>query len=160
MNTATSKRMDHSTRPQTERINSREKTVSIFEAHIFVVDRILERWAVSVAGGFNEDWEVNRRSKAPPLPDDLAIEVDSDILHMPEPFPALLKGWYRKDYPVEAIANQLGCSRTEVYPRLRMALWYLYGRWMVTGTVAKFVARTRPAPASQQKPAQEACKSV
>lgn len=84
-----------------------------------VVDRLLERWAVSVNGGAPAPWAETIASKPPALPDDLAIEVDQAVCGAPIYIPVMVKSWYRRGLPAEAIASQCGFSdRTSVYPKL------------------------------------------
>lgn len=117
----------------------------MFEPPIDVVDRICQRWAVSVSGGGIEPWADTVESKPPPLPDDLAVEVDRAILQAPGYYPELLRGWYRTPNPAEVIAKDCGLkSRQSVYTKLREALFYLLGRFEgKRGVIERFNARSR-----------------
>lgn len=116
----------------------------MFEAPLDEIDRICQRWATAVNGGTNEPWADTVQSKAPPLPDDLATEVDQAIRRAPAVIPHLLDCWYRKPLPAEAIAQRVGLARREyVYDHLRFALWYLLGLFAANGVLNRYRARCR-----------------
>lgn len=116
----------------------------MFEAPLDVVDRICVRWAVAVGGGAEAAWADTISSKPPPLPDDLAVEVDQVIMHAPTFYPGLLRDWYRKPYPAAVIARRNGFTNEKaVYPKMREALGYLLGKFEALGVIARFNARAR-----------------
>ena len=83
---------------------------------LITTDRVLQRWAVSVGSGLPaEYWDDQGKAKPPPLPDDVAIDVDQRILHAPPKTRDLVTRWYKTPNPVEVIAERLGCSPRTVY---------------------------------------------
>lgn len=115
-----------------------------FEDEIRVVDRILQRWAVSVSGGAPAPWADTVASKPPPLPEDLAMIVDQCVLHAPGNLPKLLSLYYRTPQPNQVIA--LKCTlrhEDEVPKRVRHGLYYLRGLFEANGVLDRFLMRAR-----------------
>lgn len=78
-------------------------------------DRVLQRWAVSIGSGLpTEEWNDVLKSRPPPLPDDIAIEVDRIVCNSPDRWRRLLRSWYCTPRPTEAIAKEMRCSRSHV----------------------------------------------
>lgn len=105
------------------------------------VDRILQRWAVSVNGGGYEPWADTISSKPPPLPEDLAAEVDEIIQRAPGHVTKLLSDWYRTPKPAEVIARRIGCTRQALYMHYRASLWYLRGVFESKSILKRFLSR-------------------
>ncbi len=105
------------------------------------VDRICQCWATSINGGGYEPWADTLNSKAPALPEDLALEVDLVIRRAPRRTSQLLSDWYCTPKPAEVIARKLGCSRPAVYAHFAASLWYLRGVFEANGILARFIAR-------------------
>lgn len=72
------------------------------------VDRLLQRWSVSIGDAIREHWdEEKRKSLPPPLPDDLAIIVDQAILRSPEGTRVFIRKWYKTPTPTYVIAEDM-----------------------------------------------------
>jgi hypothetical protein len=90
------------------------------------VDRIEQRWAVSIGAGLPSGaWDDAPASKPPPLDDDMAIVVDQINLHAPPRRRMLLQSWYKSPLPAGTIAQNLNVSRAGLYLEWRAALDYL-----------------------------------
>jgi hypothetical protein len=105
------------------------------------VDRILQQWAMSVTGGGYEPWAETVVAKPPPLPEDLALEVDQVICHSPRKIRILLSDWYCTPKPVDVIARRIGCTRQSLYTHFRAALWYLRGVFESKSILSRYLAR-------------------
>lgn len=112
-----------------------------FEPELIPIDRICQCWASAVNGGGYEPWADTMSSKAPPLPEDLALEVDEIIRRSPGRTREVVSNWYRTPKPAEVIALEFGCHRTAVYAHLRAALWYLRGVFEAKGILSRFIGR-------------------
>lgn len=116
----------------------------MFEPPLDTVDRICQRWAVAVGGGAEAAWADTLQSKPPPLPDDLATEVDILVRKAPEFYPMLLDYWYRKPWPASVIAMKCRfTSEKAVYPKLREALGYLRGQFDAKGIIVRYNRRCK-----------------
>jgi len=89
------------------------------------VDRICQRWAVSIGDGLpNWAWDMPTKSRPPPLDDDTAIVVDQIIMKRCAPASRrLLVKWYRSDAPVSAIADQMISEWHSRKKRSRLTNW-------------------------------------
>lgn len=115
-----------------------------FEDEIRVVDRILQRWAVSVSGGAPAVWADTVASKPPPLPDDIAVDVDMAVLKSPGNLPKLLSLYYRSPQPNQVIALKCNLRHEDDVPRrVRHGLYYLRGKFEGNGVLERFIARCR-----------------
>lgn len=76
------------------------------------VDRILQRWAVSVGSGLpTEVWDDTLVARPPPLDDECAVLVDRVVVGLPRRGRKLVDLWYRKPgVPGKMIAKRLNCS--------------------------------------------------
>lgn len=73
------------------------------------VDRICQRWAVSIGAGFtNDEWDLPLKSRPTPLDEETAIVVDTIVMKkIPSSTRRLLQKWYRTDIPVGVIADEM-----------------------------------------------------
>lgn len=100
-------------------------------AELKSTDWILERWAISVGDGlYDAPWEEVPKSRAPPLPDQMAIVVDQLVLRSGDKTRRLVGYWYRTALAKTVIAQKLGMDRDTVYVRWNAALWYFRGRFL------------------------------
>lgn len=90
------------------------------------VNRICQRWAVSVGDGLpNWAWDLPKKSRPTPLDDDTAVVVDTIICKkIPPSSTKFLRKWYRTDIPLDALSREM----IEEYhgrkaPKLRRFLW-------------------------------------
>jgi hypothetical protein len=91
-----------------------------------ITDRILQRWAVSVGDGLPNAWAANPVAQPPPLPDDLAIDVDQEVMRAPAHVRTVIRCWYRRSDPFSEIAAAFNYKRREsVYGAYRHALAYM-----------------------------------
>lgn len=82
--------------------------LKILPTELVPVDRVLQRWSVSIGDAIREEWdEDKRKSLPPPLPDDLAIIVDQTILRSPEGTRRFLRKWYKSPEPTYVIAEAM-----------------------------------------------------
>jgi hypothetical protein len=94
------------------------------------VDRWMRRWAASQGSGLPcEVSEEIRRSRLPPLNDDVAIETDKIVHALPFFWPRFVNWWYRSEKPPEVIGASFGLKRTAVYQEHRVVLGYLLGQF-------------------------------
>jgi hypothetical protein len=103
------------------------------DAELVPTDRMLERWAVSQGGDeYMTGWdEAPVRSRATPLPDDIAIVVDQTILHSTVQARDFVHRWYmRPGESVTVLAKALGLHRDTVHMRWRSTLWYMRRRFL------------------------------
>lgn len=99
--------------------------------NLITTDRILQRWAVSSGTGLPvEDHDDLPRAKPPPLPDDVAIEVDLLISRSPPRTYKLVRKWYRSPEPAEAIAASLGMSARNIYKARNICLHFMRDRFL------------------------------
>jgi hypothetical protein len=117
-------------------------------AELAATDRILQRWAVSIGDGSFEGWADVLTARPPPLPEDLAVDVDQAIMRAPTWIRRLLKDWYKANRPADYSAQWLGpmmglggMSRQAVYPYHRQALWYMRGVFESRGILQRHARR-------------------
>lgn len=94
------------------------------------VDRILQRWAVSVGDGLHDQpWAEVPVSKVSILDDQMAIVVDQLVLRSEPTTRKLVELWYRTPMPKEAIARKIHVEPDVVYVRWNSALYYFRDRF-------------------------------
>lgn len=104
-------------------------------------DRHLQRWVVSLYGGIEGDVksvpfdDALKASKfrLPPLADDVALITDQVVATSPNYWERFVHNWYLTSKPIEVIAKELRCERTQVYTERRIVLAYLLGRLTQAG---------------------------
>lgn len=105
---------------------------------LLTTDRIMLRWAVSVAGGVPVDvWDDTLVAKPPPLPDDVAVLVDQAVMKAPRPYGGrhgLLHAWYRTPEPVEVIGRRFNCRGSDLRVELSAALAHMKSQLLQTGS--------------------------
>lgn len=95
------------------------------------VDRIMQRWAVSIGSGLPQEvWDDTPQSKPPPLDDDMAVKVDRIVVKAHPRTYRLLWQWYRTPLPRGAIARMLNIRRGDLNLELTSALTYLRVQFM------------------------------
>lgn len=95
---------------------------------LIMTDRILQRWAVSTGSGLpSEEWDDKPKAKLPPLPDDVAIDVDQCILSAPPRTKDLVTKWYKTPEPTRVIATRLRMSERNLKKYRQIALEFM--RW-------------------------------
>jgi len=96
----------------------------VLPKELLPVDRILQRWDVSIGTGLpSEAWDDNpRTSKPPPLDDDTATVVDQIILRLPKRTNQVIVAWYRTPQPTEVIARKLNMSARSLENGLKVCL--------------------------------------
>jgi len=101
----------------------------VLPKELLPVDRILQRWDVSIGTGLpSEAWDDNpRTSKPPPLDDDTATVVDQIILKLPKRTNQVIVAWYRTPQPTEVIARKLNMSARSLENGLKVCLNFT--RW-------------------------------
>ena len=101
----------------------------VLPIELLPVDRILQRWDVSIGTGLpTEAWDDNpRTSKPPPLDDDTATVVDQIILKLPKRTHQVIVAWYRTPQPTEVIARRLNMSPRSLETGLKVCLNFT--RW-------------------------------
>lgn len=98
---------------------------------LITTDRVLQRWAVSSGTGLPaDDVEDPPRAKPPPLPDDVAIEVDMLIAQSPHRTRRLVSKWYRSPVAAEVIARDLGMSARNIYKARNICLHFMRDRFV------------------------------
>lgn len=106
------------------------KDLRALDLDLMPVDRIMQRWAVSIGAGLPADkWDDSNQSRPTPLDPDTAIIVDQTILRAPERRHRLLRTWYKTPSPSMVIADSLGLSVGGLYLEWRAALHYLQIRF-------------------------------
>jgi hypothetical protein len=108
------------------------------EPEILVIDRILQRWAVSIGTGLpSEVWDDSIAvARPPPLDDDCAILVDRCILGLPARYNLVINLWYRKPIPTRGIAKRLNLDDTGLLLLYRTCLWEIRNRLIENGNRA------------------------
>lgn len=101
-----------------------EAATGVLPLELLPVDRILQRWDVSIGTGLpSEAWDDNpRTSKPPPLDDDTATVVDQIVLHLPPRTHQVIVAWYRTPQPTEVIADKLKMSARSLENGLKVCL--------------------------------------
>lgn len=90
------------------------------------VDRIMQRWAVSIGQGLpSEEWDDSSRSRPPALDDATAVVVDQIVLKTPMGPQRLIRAWYKTPQSSKVIADSLKLSVGGLYLEWRAALTYL-----------------------------------
>lgn len=103
-----------------------------------ITDRILQRWSVSVGSGLANAWAQNPIAKPPPLPDDLAIEVDQEVMRAPPHVRRVIKLWYRTNDPYSEIAHALKYKhRTSVTDAWKKSVAYMTVVFVRTGIIER-----------------------
>ena len=96
------------------------------EPRLVAVDRVLQRWVVSINGGLATDvWDDTSYAKPPPLDEECAVIVDQLVLHSPKRKKRVITYWYRKPWPTRLIARKLAVSERGLYLELRASLDYI-----------------------------------
>lgn len=62
------------------------------------------------------------KSRPPPLPDDICIQVDKIICKSPQKWQRLIHSWYRTPRPTEILAMEQKCSVSTVTVRWHACL--------------------------------------
>lgn len=97
------------------------------------VDRIQQRWAVSVGSALPSDtWDDSPIAKPPPLDEDIAILVDQINLRAPYRQQRVLRAWYKSGVSSSVIADTIGVDRGGLYVEWRAALTWLKYQFMAT----------------------------
>ncbi len=108
------------------------ETLFSLPRELITTDRVLQRWAVSIGMGMpSEEWDEQLRAKPPPLPDDVAIDVDQCILSSPDRTREVITRWYKTPQPAEVIARKLRVSARNLYRYHGIALNFI--RWKFEG---------------------------
>lgn len=108
--------------------------LKVLERELVPVDRILQRWAVAIGNGIpTEAWDDRRKAMPPPLPDDLAMIVDREVLHAPGRTKRIIFAWYKTPVPVSELAKNLSMSRQNLYLAWRLSLNFMRYRFEQTG---------------------------
>lgn len=95
------------------------------------VDRICQRWAISIGDGFpRELWEELKTSRATPLDDDTAIVVDQIILKSPPRTKRFVRVWYKTPRPRQTIATEFRMSERSVSVCWKLCLGYLEWKFL------------------------------
>lgn len=103
---------------------------------LITTDRVLQRWAVSIGIGMPADeWDDIPKAKPPPLPADVAIEVDQMILDSPPRTRDIITRWYKTPQPAEVMAKRLHMTPRNVYRYHTIALQFM--RWKFEGSDIK-----------------------
>jgi hypothetical protein len=103
------------------------------DVDLMPVDRIEQRWAVSIGNGLpSTAWDDAPASKPPPLDDDMAIIVDKINLHADPRRRGLLRNWYKTPLPSSTIAHNMNVSQSGLYLEWRAALHYLKLQFMAS----------------------------
>lgn len=101
---------------------------------LILVDRICQRWAVSVGSGLpSDDWDDTRKARLSELDPETAIVVDQIIEKLPIKYHTLCVRWYKSPTPRSVIAKLIGLPRSTVYVEWRCLLWYLRGLFQSAG---------------------------
>jgi len=99
------------------------------------VDRILQRWAVSIGSGLPTDvWDDSRVARPPPLDDDSAIILDRIVLHAPRRERRVIVLWYRTPAPTAVIAKRLNLGKTSLKLELHAAQFYVRAHIIACGS--------------------------
>lgn len=99
---------------------------STLPADMVPIDRICQRWAISVGDGLRRElWEDPKNSRATPLDDDTAIIVDQIILKSPPRTKRFVKIWYKTPRPRGAIAQEFRMDERSVTVCWKLCLSYL-----------------------------------
>ena len=106
-----------------------EGAPGVLPRELIPVDRILQRWDVSIGTGLpSEAWDDNPRCSRPtPLDDDTATVVDQIILKLPPRTNQVIVAWYRTPQPTQVIARRLNMSSRNLEKGLRVCLGFV--RW-------------------------------
>lgn len=97
------------------------------------IDRIEQRWAVSIGAGLPSDaYDDSPSARPSPLDDVTAIIVDQINLKAPAEYAFLLRAWYKSPMPATAIGENLGLNRNDTYRAWKAALSYLRYRFLAT----------------------------
>lgn len=103
-----------------------EQQTGGMEPRLVAVDRILQRWVVSIAGGLaSEVWDDTPAARPPPLDEECAVIIDQMVLHAPKRKRRVINCWYRKPWPTRLIARKLAVSERGLYLELRASLDYI-----------------------------------
>jgi DNA-directed RNA polymerase specialized sigma24 family protein len=99
---------------------------------LLATHRVLERWAVSIGSGLpSDEWDDVPKSRPPPLPDDIATEVDQLVMKSPRRWRRLIRAMYCTPKPTEVIAKEQQCSADTVHRYTHHALEYMRGRFLL-----------------------------
>jgi hypothetical protein len=94
------------------------------------VDRILQRWAVSVGDGiYDQPWDFIPQSKVPVLDDQTAIVVDQLVLRSPVMTRKLVELWYRTPVPRVVLARKISVDPDGLDLHWNAALHYFRRRF-------------------------------
>lgn len=97
------------------------------------IDRIEERWAVSIGSGLPcEKWDDSPHTRPTPLDDVTAIIVDQINMNAPKRQRYLLLAWYKSVAQSSLIAEQLEVSRSGLYVEWNAALGYLRHQFLLS----------------------------
>lgn len=104
------------------------------DEELMPVDRVMQRWAVSIGMGLpSEEWDERHVSRPPPLDDETAIVVDQAILAGKQRYRHIVRSWYKTPTPSTTIAEGLGLSRAGLYLEWRCSLFYYRERFRDSG---------------------------
>jgi hypothetical protein len=104
------------------------------DTRLLPVDRVQQRWAVSIGSGLpSDEWDDSRVARPPPLDDETAIIVDQININAPPRQAHLLKCWYKTAMSTSQIADAVGVSRSGLFVEYSAALTYLRNTFLRTG---------------------------
>ena len=105
---------------------------------LLATHRVLERWAVSIGSGLPaEEWNDVPKSRPPPLPDDLAVEVDQIVCRSPRRWRKLIRSFYCTPRPTEVIAKEQQCSVSHVSAFWHDSLRYVRGEFVTKRIIVR-----------------------
>ena len=103
-------------------------TTGTVPTELIPIDRIMQRWAVSVGLGLpSEVWDDSPAARPPPLDDDTATVVDQIVLRCPAKTRRVLNDWYRRPVPTAELAKEFGMSPRSLQKAHALALNFV--RW-------------------------------
>lgn len=128
INAATKRRMNQLVRNAValEIVRGMDSKERRLDEELMPVDRLMQRWAVSVGDGFlSDDWDVAPKARPPRLDDASAVIMDQIVLKAPVRYRALLIPWYKGSGSSTTIGEKLGVTRHGLYFEWRCSLFYI-----------------------------------
>lgn len=106
-------------------VSGDSKKVGGLDPELMPINRIMERWAVSVGSGLPTDDEWEPRSRPTPLDDASSTVVDQIVIHAPHRYRLLLLPWYKGSGSSTTIQEKLGVTRHGLYLEWRCSLFFV-----------------------------------
>lgn len=106
-------------------IVSDSKNIGGLDPELLPINRIMERWAVSVGSGLTADDEWEPSSRPTPLDDASSTVVDQIVIHAPNRYRLLLLPWYKGTGSSTTIQEKLGVTRHGLYLEWRCSLFFV-----------------------------------